>query len=87
MIDIKKIAKSAVNKRVMKHNIDLSECMKCKHADIRYGYKVHVTCTILGDSVDDDNYDCPARDLSYRLCEKYRTYCHKDFTCDKCPFE
>lgn len=91
-MNIKNIAKKAVRKRVMSHRIDLSECLKCRFADVtrfpsmHKGYMTHITCEIIGDTVHDDNYDCPKKDLSYRYCENKQIYCHKDFECDRCPF-
>lgn len=47
----------------MEHNVDLKKCRKCEHMELAT-YGRYMICNIIGDCIDDDNYDCPLLDGS-----------------------
>ena len=58
----------------MEHKVKLSQCRECSHCRTSH-FGMHLTCMVIGDIIDDDNYDCP---LLVPNC----SYCQKREECD-----
>ena len=79
--------KSIIKKHTLL-NHKLCNPTKCLRCDMHFIYpNGRVGCNVFDDYVDDFSYECPKEDGQHMYCEKHKTYCWKENTCDFCPIE